>query len=52
MQTNILHKEIKKKITENINNQLDEFKPPLKKQVIKQKEKMQKYLDSIDKIIN
>ena len=49
--TNI-DEEIKKKITENINNQLDEFKFPLKKQVIEQKEKMQKYLDSIDKIIN
>ena len=49
--TNI-DEEIKKKITENMNNQLDEFKFPLKKQVIEQKEKMQKYLDSIDKIIN
>ena len=49
--TNI-DKEIKKKITENIYNQLDEFKVPLKKQVIKQKEKMQIYLDSIDKKIN
>ena len=49
--TNIDEKN-KKKITENINNQLDEFKFPLKKQVIEQKEKMQKYLDSIDKIIN
>ena len=45
-------KKSKKKITENINNQLDEFKVPLKKQVIKQKEKMQIYLDSIDKKIN
>ena len=47
-----IDEEIKKKITENINNQLDKFKVPLKDQVIEQKEKMQKYLNSIDKKIN
>ena len=46
--TNI-DEEIKKRITENINNQLDKFKVPLKNQVIEQKEKMQKYLNSLIK---